>query len=283
MVNDLIGKIKQKDCRIVVGLDPFLDRFPSELQPKNINDKDEIANNILTFNKAIIDAICDIVPAVKPQAAFYEQYGWQGVKTLAETIDYAKSKNLYIILDGKRNDIGSTASGYARAYLSEDAFDADALTVNGFLGSDGITPFLNTGKMIFVLCKTSNPSSGEIQDVRTEEGLTIYEKMAALCEKWGATSEGYSNCGAVVGATYPKQIEEIRSIAPHTFFLIPGYGAQGGKASDLSKAFDKDGDGAIVNSSRGILYAFAKDNNKDFAAAARQAAIAAKGDVNASI
>jgi len=291
MVNVLIEKIREKNNPTVVGLDPFVGKFPKFLVnnhpvcsastrlPKEGNYRnDVVAESILEFNKRIIDATYDIVPAVKPQMAFYEQVGWQGMRALEETVKYAKSKGLFVILDGKRGDIGSTAEGYARAYLTKEGMDADALTVNGYLGSDGIKPFLETGRMIFVLGKTSNPSSGEIQDLDVG-GLTVYERMAELSEELGVRSEEfegrYTNCGLVVGATYPEQIKRIREIAPRTFFLVPGYGAQGGTAEDLKWAFDENGEGAIVNSSRGILYAYEKEgcDERDFAGAARREAI----------
>ena len=279
MVDLLIKKIREKNNPTVVGLDPFIDKFPKHLLKGG--SKEEISNSILEFNKQVIDSVADIVPAVKPQMAFYEQYGWQGMKALEETVKYAKDKGLFVILDGKRGDIGSTAEGYALGYLTEDGMNADSLTVNGYLGTDGIKPFLDTGRMIFVLGKTSNPSSGELQDLHVDE-LAVYEKMAELCEIWGNSAQGYSNCGIVVGATYPEQIKKIREIAPHTFFLVPGYGAQGGKAEDLKWAFDEDGDGAIVNSSRAILYAYLKEgcDEKDFARAARREAIKMKEEIN---
>ena len=279
MVNQLISAIKQKNAPVLVGLDPFVDSFPKSFFKGQT--KDDIAESILEFNKAIIDSVYDIIPAVKPQSAFYEQYGWQGVKALEETVAYAKSKGLFVIFDGKRNDIGSTAAGYAKAFLTESGVNADALTVNGYLGNDGIKPFLETGKMIFVLAKTSNPSSGELQDRKLDDGTTVYETMARLTAKW-SSGEPYSNCGIVVGATYPEQIAELRAKLPNTFFLIPGYGAQGGKACDIAQAFDSDGMGAIVNSSRGILYAYKKEENcseADFAGAARRAVIKMRDDI----
>lgn len=193
------------------------------------------------FNKALIDALYDIVPAVKPQAAYYEQYGWPGVKALAKTIAYAREKGMFVITDGKRNDIGATMQAYTNAYLGGvtvggqqlEAFGADALTVNGYLGTDGIAPLLKTcrekDKGIFVLVKTSNPSSGELQDLPMADGRPLYRVMGELCEKWGSEAigpSGYSDVGAVVGATYPQQLSELRKALPHTFFLVPGYGAK---------------------------------------------------------
>jgi len=290
MIETLIKKIREKNNPTVVGLDPFYNQIPNFL--KKSNSKKDIADCIIAFNKQIIDSVYDIVPAVKPQMAFYEQYGIEGMRALEETVTYAKSKDLFVILDGKRGDIGSTAEGYAKAYLTSDGMDADALTVNGYLGTDGIKPFLDTGRMIFVLGKTSNPSSGELQDLLVG-GDAVYEKMALLCETWGGTSLRderseawqsiqYSNCGIVVGATYPEQLKRIREIAPHTFFLVPGYGAQGGNAASLKGAFDENGEGAIVNSSRAILYAYQNEgcDEKDFAGAARREALRMKEELN---
>lgn len=293
------GIIKTKNPT-VAGLDPKLDYVPSyikeEAYSKYGKTLEGAANALLSFNKALIDALCDIVPAVKPQAAYYEIYGWQGVKTLCETIAYAKQKGMFVITDGKRNDIGTTMQAYATAHLGTtmvegealEAFGADALTVNGYLGIDGINPLLNicaeNDKGIFVLVKTSNPSSGELQDQELESGETVYSAMGRMCEEWGAElrgKNGYSAVGSVVGATYPKQLEELRKALPHTFFLVPGYGAQGGGAKDVAPAFDKDGLGAIINSSRGIMCAYKKEgcDEKDFAAAARREAIRMRDEI----
>ncbi|MCL2077688.1 MAG: orotidine-5'-phosphate decarboxylase [Oscillospiraceae bacterium] len=299
----LIEKIVKTQNPTVVGLDPKLEYVPEFIKKKafvkyGMNPKGA-AKAILKFNKGIIDAIYDIVPAVKPQLAFYEMLGVEGVKAFHKTIVYAKERGLYVIADGKRNDIGSTAEGYAAAYLGKikigeelySPFPVDALTVNGYLGSDGIMPFTDACKKydkgIFVLVKTSNPSSGELQDkvvgkvTGFADGDTIYEIMGRMCEKWGAAGKkryGYSGVGAVVGATYPEQIKELREMLPYTFFLIPGYGAQGGRAEDLKSAFDKNGLGGIVNSSRAIMCAYQKEkcNQKDFAEAARREALKMK-------
>ena len=236
------------------------------------------------------------MPAVKPQAAYYEMYGWQGVRTLAETIAYAREKGMYVITDGKRNDIGATMTAYAAAHLGTTdvegeevaAFGADALTVNGYLGTDGIAPLLEVcgkeDKGIFVLVKTSNPSSGELQDRKLEDGQTVYRAMGAMCEGWGEKlpgKYGYSGVGCVVGATYPAQLEELRAALPHTFFLVPGYGAQGGGAADVAPAFDTNGLGAIVNSSRGIMCAWQKEkcDGADYAGAARREAIRMRDEI----
>jgi len=291
----LIRNIEKTGNPIVAGLDPTLEYIPEQVKAAAFaqfgNTLEAAAEAILTYNKVLIDALADIVPAVKPQCAYYERFGWQGVRALAETIKYAQLKGMYVITDGKRNDIGSTMSAYADAHLGTvevngktfTPFGADALTVNGYLGSDCIQPCLESGKDIFVLCKTSNPSSGELQDLPLA-GTPLYAAMGDWCEKWGESSRGeygYSNVGAVVGATYPAQLSELRKRLPHTFFLVPGYGAQGGAAADIAGAFDKNGRGAIVNSSRAILCAWQKAGTPDdFAGAARAEAIAMGNALN---
>lgn len=293
----LIQGILDKINPTVVGLDPKLDYIPEPVKKEAFSTYGETlegaAEAFLAFNKGIIDSVHEIVPAVKPQAAFYEALGWQGVRVLVETIAYARKKGLFVILDGKRNDIGSTMAGYADAYLGQTQvgkslytpFDADALTVNGYLGSDGINPLLQVcgerDRAIFVLAKTSNPSSGELQD-KIVDGTPVYRQMGNLCEAWGEANRGkwgYSSVGAVVGATYPKQLQELREALPHTFFLVPGYGAQGGGAEDVIPAFDSRGLGAVVNSSRGILCAWKKEGTDDFAGAARREAIRMRDDI----
>lgn len=290
----LIEKIVEKQNPTVAGLDPKLSYIPDfikeEAFAKYGKTLEGAAEAILVYNKALIDALCDIVPAVKPQAAYYEMYGWQGVRALTETIAYAKSKGMFVITDGKRNDIGTTMEAYATAHLGVTdvdgteaaAFGANALTVNGYLGADGIVPVINVSKKMdtgmFVLVKTSNPSSGELQNLELEGSETIYLHMGNLCEEWGKElmgKYGYSGVGAVVGATYPQQLTELRKELTHTFFLVPGYGAQGGTAKDIAGAFDSNGLGAIVNSSRGIMCAWQKEDGckpEDFAAAARREA-----------
>lgn len=295
----LIEKIAQMQNPSVVGLDSLLDYIPQHIKDEKFatygDTFDAAAQSILEYNKAIIDQICDIVPAVKPQAAYYEMYSWQGMWALCETVKYAQEKGMIVIMDGKRNDIGSTMQAYAKAHLGTStvngkelsAFGSDMLTVNGYLGSDGVNPLLpicdEQDKGIFVLVKTSNPSSGELQDQKIGD-KSIYETMGAMCEQWGSQTEnnyGYSRIGAVVGATYPEQLAEMRQKMPHTFFLVPGYGAQGGGANDVAGAFDKNGLGAIVNSSRAILTAWKKagTDGKDFAEQARKAALAMKEDI----
>jgi len=300
----LIEKIVEKQNPTVAGLDPKLDYVPQSIKSacfeKYGKTLEGAAAALLEFNKAIIDEIYDIVPAIKPQAAYYEMYGWQGVKALADTIAYAQSKGMFVMTDGKRNDIGTTMEAYAAAHLGTtvvdgeeiSAFGADALTVNGYLGTDGIKPLCKICKKgdkgIFVLVKTSNPSSGELQDMKLENGATVYEQMGRMCESWGEElpgKYGYSGVGAVVGATYPDQLLEMRQKAPHTFFLVPGYGAQGGGAEDAKNAFDKNGLGAIINSSRGIMCAWKKQGltEDDFAKAARNEALRMKDDILSTI
>ena len=300
----LIRRILELKNPTVVGLDPTLAYLPAQVKEKAFSaygkTLEGAAAAYLEFNRAIIDAVCDIVPAVKPQCAYYELLGWQGMKCLAETIAYARKKGMYVITDGKRNDIGSTMQAYAAAHLGEldlegvrcVPFGADALTVNGYLGSDGIRPLLDLiggqeDKAIFVLAKTSNPSSGELQD-RLIEGEPVYAAMGAMCEQWGEASRGsygYSQVGAVVGATYPEQLALLRRKLPHTFFLVPGYGAQGGGAQDVAGAFDENGLGAIVNSSRAILTAWKKEGwtGDTYAQAARAEAIRMRDDINSAI
>lgn len=289
----LIQAIAEKQNSTVVGLDPKLSYIPSYIKEEAFTAHGKTlegaAQALLVYNKGLIDALCDIVPAVKPQAAYYEMYGWQGVRTLAETIAYAKEKGLFVITDGKRNDIGSTMEAYATAHLGvtalegeqAEAFGGDALTVNGYLGTDGISPVVEVcrqyDKGMFVLVKTSNPSSGELQNQSLEGAESVYLHMGMLCEKWGEDlmgKYGYSGVGAVVGATYPEQLTELRKELKHTFFLVPGYGAQGGTAEDIAGAFDTNGLGAIVNSSRGIMCAWQKEgcDETEFAQAARREA-----------
>jgi len=300
----MIEKIVETQNPTVAGLDPKLAYIPNYILDAAVEKYgktlEAAAAALVVYNKGLIDALCDIVPAVKPQAAYYEMYGWQGVKALAETIAYAREKGMFVITDGKRNDIGATMEAYATAHLGTtdvfgepvDAFGADALTVNGYLGTDGIKPLLNVcgekDKGIFVLVKTSNPSSGELQDQKMESGKSVYETMGEFCETWGEAvmgKYGYSGVGAVVGATYPAQLGEMREKAPHTFFLVPGYGAQGGAADDVAPAFDKNGLGAIVNSSRGIMCAWQKEkcDEHDYAQAARREAIRMRDQIVARI
>ena len=299
IIDRLIDRIKELDNPTVAGLDTNFDYLPEDMRA-GVKDFKGAADAVLEFNRRLVDSICDIVPAVKVQIAYYEMYGLEGMRAFAETVRYASEKGMLVMTDAKRNDIGATAECYAKAYLGETkvadaahtAFDSDFLTVNGYLGSDGIKPFLGLmekrDKGIFVLVKTSNKSSGELQDLRLENGKTVYEYMGGLVEEWGSSSigkYGYSAVGAVVGATHPEQARILRGEMPHTFFLIPGYGAQGGTADDLKVCFDKDGLGGIVNSSRGILCAYRQEKYAGLAfdAAARQACIDMKNDLNRAI
>lgn len=296
MIDVLIEKINERKNPTVAGLDPKLDYVPEEMKAAAFKEYGETfegaAQAILQFNKTLIDALCDIVPAVKPQSAYYEMYGVPGIQCLYETIAYAKKAGMYVILDAKRGDIGATSEAYAKAYLGkteiagveQEAFGADCLTVNPYLGTDGIKPFTDQcaahQKGIFALVKTSNKSSGELQDLKSE-GRYIYEHMADLVKEWGSDLigiHGYSSVGAVVGATYPEQAEALRRQMPHTYFLVPGYGAQGGKAEDVAKSFNKDGLGAIVNASRSIMCAYQK-NGGTLGDAARQEAIRMRDDI----
>lgn len=295
----LIEGIVKMQNPTVAGLDPRLDFIPEYIKEAAIfgcsSPLDGAAKAVLEYNKGLIDALYDIVPAIKPQAAYYEMYGWQGVKALSDTVAYAKSKGMFVITDGKRNDIGSTMEAYAAAHLGAVKingidyipFGADALTVNGYLGTDGITPLLTICAKhdcgIFVLAKTSNPSSGELQDKKID-GVPVYRIMGDMCETWGEMlpgKYGYSGVGAVVGATYPEQLKELRSALKHTFFLVPGYGAQGGGALDVISAFDERGLGAIVNSSRAIMCAYQNEgcDERDFAGAARREAIRMRDEI----
>lgn len=293
-------KIREKKTPTVAGLDARIEYVPEYIR-KEAFEKYGVGlkgavEAIWQFNVGLIDALCDIVPAVKPQAAYYENLGWQGMEMLERTIRYAKEKGLFVIADIKRGDIGSTATAYAEGWLSGapiegqvfKSFDADCVTLNGYMGSDSIKPFLEAAKgedkCAFVLVKTSNPGSGELQDVKAADGRTIYEVMGELNEQIAAGTEGkygFTMAGAVTGATYPQQIQDLRSRLPHTFFLVPGYGAQGGTAADVKYAFNEKGHGAIVNSSRGIMCAWKKTggDGHDFKEAARNAAIAMRDDI----
>ena len=292
--------IREKKNPTVAGLDARIEYVPEYIR-KEAFEKYGVGlkgavEAIWQFNVGLIDALCDIVPAVKPQAAYYENLGWQGMEMLERTIRYAKEKGLFVIADIKRGDIGSTATAYAEGWLSGapiegqvfKSFDADCVTLNGYMGSDSIKPFLEAAKgedkCAFVLVKTSNPGSGELQDVKAADGRTIYEVMGELNEQIAAGTEGknaFTMAGAVTGATYPQQIQDLRARLPHTFFLVPGYGTQGGTAADVKYAFNEKGHGAIVNSSRGIMCAWKKTggDGHDFKEAARNAAIAMRDDI----
>ena len=307
MISKLVAAIKQKEAPIVVGLDPVLENIPSKITDSAIAEcgqtLEAAGEAILKYNKALIDAIYELVPAVKPQIAMYEQYGLPGLKAFTETVNYSRSKGLIVIGDVKRGDIGSTSTAYASAHLgkvkvgdrSVPVFDEDFCTVNPYLGSDGIRPFIDVcnenDRGIFILVKTSNPSSGEFQDrVLRDQDSTLYEAVGIKVNEWAALSMdgAYSNVGAVVGATYPKMGEILRRIMPKSYILVPGYGAQGGTGKDLKPFFDADGLGAIVNSSRGIIAAYKKDKyskfgEDGFADAARAAVLDMREDIRRNI
>ena len=281
MINKLVSKIQKLNAPVVVGLDPMLDYVPEFIRKKAYAEYGETlkgaAEAIFEYNKGIIDATYDLIPAVKPQIAMYEQFGIEGLHAFKKTVDYAKSKALVVIGDIKRGDIGSTSSAYAVGHLGGvkvgntlcRAFDENFITVNPYLGSDGVNPFIDVcreeGKGIFVLVKTSNPSSGEFQDKLTDS-RPLYELVGEQVAKWGEThmGESYSYVGAVVGATYPEMGKILRKLMPKTYILVPGYGAQGGKAADLAPYFNEDGLGAIVNSSRGIIAAYKQEKYKEY-------------------
>lgn len=299
MIDKLTEKIIAMQNPSCVGLDVDFGYLP-ESMTCGVTTLAQAANSILEFNRKIIDNVYDVVPAVKLQSAYYEMYGYYGVGTFGQTIAYAHKKGLFVIADCKRNDIGSTARCYSTAYLGKTkvgeksigAFAADMLTVNGYLGSDGINPFIedikNYDKSIFILVKTSNPSSGELQNLKLDNGKFIYEQMGELVGKWGEKfvgKYGYSEVGAVVGATHPEEAARLRAQLPQTFFLIPGYGAQGGSAEMLKVCFDKHGLGGIVNSSRGILCAYKKPEyaGMTYFEAARAAALDMRKDLQNAI
>ena len=257
----LIASVRKKSSCLVVGLDPCLERLPGELKVGASASRAAAADALLAFNVQVLEATADYIAAVKPQVAFYERLGWEGFRAFERTVRTAQEMGLPVIADMKRGDIGSTAAAYAQACFEE--IGADAVTVNAYLGSDGVRPFLeyvSAGKGIYVLVKTSNPSSRELQD-RDAGGAKVYERMAELVAEWGADSigeSGYSAVGAVVGATYPEEVARLRGLMPGTPLLLPGYGAQGASAEDCRPAFDAGGLGAVVNSSRGIIFAYEK-------------------------
>lgn len=302
MIDILVEKIKKTNNPTVVGLDPRLEYIPEHIKEEAFNlygkTPKAVAEAFLRFNKEIIDEIYDLVPAVKPQIAMYEEYGFEGVKAYIDTIKYAKEKGLIVIGDIKRGDITSTAKAYSNAHIGRTTidseehriFDHDFITLNPYMGYDSIEPYIddcrNYNKGIIVLVKTSNPNSGQLQNLDVG-GELLYERVGKLVSQWGEDligESGYSKVCAVVGATHPEEGKKLRSLMPHTFFLVPGYGAQGGKAEDLRGIFDQDGLGAIINSSRGIITAYKNDKYKEFsskehAKAARQAVIHMKNDL----
>lgn len=311
MIDKLIENIKKKQAPVMVGLDPTMKLVPEHIKQKAFAEYGETlkgaAEAVWMYNKGIVDAVHDLIPAVKPQIAMYEQFGVEGVIAYQKTVEYCKQKGLVVVGDIKRGDIGSTSEAYAVGHLGQvqvgstmcRGFDEDFVTVNPYLGSDGVTPFIKVcgeeKKGIFVLVKTSNPSSGEFQDrlVRCggenpgqEEDRPLYEIVGEQVAAWGAACMGdsYSYVGAVVGATYPEQGRILRKIMPKAYILVPGYGAQGGKGADLVHFFDEDGLGAIVNSSRGIIAAYQQEQYaqygaENFADASRAAVLAMKEDI----
>ena len=304
-IDRLQERINELQNPTVVGLDPALEHIPPQILERYIASHGETleaaALAVSLWAVELIDALCDIVPAVKLQCAYYEALGPHGALALKMTIDYAKSKGMYVICDGKRNDIGSTAQAYSAAYLGTvkvgsvelRPFDADALTINAYLGMDSIKPFIEMAvkydKAVFALVKTSNPSAGELQDLQVIQGQgdqgTVYTAVGDMIERISAGTigrYGYTCVGAVVGATYPEETEFLRKRLKHTFFLVPGYGAQGGCASDAARAFDEKGHGAIVNSSRGIIAAWKKSGG-DYAAAARAEALRMRDELRCAI
>lgn len=305
MINKLIQKIQKTSAPIVVGLDPMLNYIPEHIQKKAFAEYGETlegaAEAIWQYNKGIVDATYDLIPAVKPQIAMYEQFGIEGLKAFKKTVDYCKSKDLVVIGDIKRGDIGSTSAAYAVGHLgsvqvgskSYVPFDEDFATVNPYLGSDGVKPFIEVCKEhkkgLFILVKTSNPSSGEFQD-QLIDGRPLYELVGEQVARWGEEHMGdaYSYIGAVVGATYPEMGKILRKLMPKTFILVPGYGAQGGRGADLVHFFNEDGLGAIVNSSRGIIAAYKQDQYSSFGAenyadASRQAVMDMVADIDGAL
>lgn len=305
MINKLVEKIRKTNAPVVAGLDPMLSYIPGYIKEKAFSELGETlegaAEAIWQFNKGIVDAIYDLIPAVKPQIAMYEQFGIPGLMVYKNTIDYCREKGLIVIGDIKRGDIGSTSAAYATGHLGKvqvgsrkyAAFDEDFATVNPYFGTDGVKPFIDVCKEekkgIFILVKTSNPSSGEFQD-RIVEGRPLYEWVGEKVAQWGEEFMGdsYSYVGAVAGATYPEMGKTLRKIMPKIFILVPGYGAQGGKGADLVPFFNPDGLGAIVNSSRGIIAAYKQEKyasfgERNYADASRQAVKDMIADINGAL
>ena len=301
-VDRLVKQVKEKKCNVVVGIDPRLELIPRFIQERHFQQQGKtlkaIEEILWEFSKEIIDQVWDIVPAIKPQIAFYEQYGIEGMSAYRRVCQYAKQKGLLVIGDIKRGDIGTTSKAYANGHLgrtivegeSFEAFTVDAVTVNPYLGDDCLKEFMEDvvegNKGMFVLVKTSNPSSVQLQDLESE-GKKIYEVVAGMVAAWSDQalgSYGYSSVGAVVGATYPEQGERLRTLMPNTYFLVPGYGAQGAKAEDIIPCFNEDGLGAIINSSRDIIFAYLKKEQNwredQYGEAARAAALHMREDIN---
>lgn len=278
--NRLMQWVEEKNSAVVVGIDPVIDRFPVEIRESDMTTGEKLT----VFGKAVIDGVWDLVPAVKLQIAYFEAYGLEGMRAFRDLIRYARQKGLFVIADVKRGDIGSTAQAYARAYLEPGAdFEVDAVTINPYLGDDSNAPFYEMakahGKGVFVLVKTSNPSSGQFQNLECG-GRKLYEQVAGrIVDHPVNEGTGFAPVGAVVGATYPEQIDEMRQLMDRHVFLIPGYGAQGGRGEDIRGAFDERGLGAVINSSRGIIYAYEK-TGQDISTAAREAVVAMNADLN---
>ena len=304
IIDVLIEKIIETKNPTVIGVDTRYDMVPNCVKCKYSTDIKGMCDAMLEYSKVLIDNTYDIVPSVKLQSAYFEMYGIEGIKVFKQMIDYCKEKGMIVMVDAKRGDIGSTSKGYSNAYLGkneidgkkEGIFNTDFLTVNPYMGTDCVMPFIEDckeyDKGIFVLVKTSNKSSGEIQDLVTTDGDTIYQRVGKLVSKWGEDligEHGYSSVAAVVGATYPAQLQELREIMPHTFFLIPGYGAQGGKAEDIALAFDRNGLGGIVNATRSLMCAYKSDRWKDkfteeqYGEATRAEAIRMRDELNNAI
>lgn len=304
MMDKLIEKIKEMDNPTVIGLDPRYEIIPECIKYKYSKDLEGYAKASIEFCKALIDTTYDIIPAVKLQLAYFEMLGPDGLKAFEEVNNYAKNKGMIVMADAKRGDIGSTSQGYSNAFLGKtpmdeelkNVYDVDYITLNPYMGTDCVKPFIDDSKKynkgVFILVKTSNKSSGELQDLKLENGKKIYEHVIGLVEDWGIELRGkygYSSVSAVVGATYPKQLKELRKLAPHTFFLIPGYGAQGGKAEDIALGFDKNGLGGIVNATRSLMSAYksemwkTKYKEEDFALATRAEAIRMRDELNSAI
>jgi orotidine-5'-phosphate decarboxylase len=283
----LIQQVIAKDSRCIVGLDPRVEQMPAFLRASGPYAA------ITAFHELVIDAVADLVPAVKPQLAFFEQYGVAGMQAFENTVLKAKQRGLLVIADGKRNDISSTAEAYANAYLGPDAFDCDALTVTPYLGRDSLVPFVEAckkhNKGLFVILKTSNPGSKDFEDqALAETGRPLYEKIAGVLNELGdglVGASGYSSIGAVIGATFPEEGRRLRALMPKALILVPGYGAQGGSANEAAECFNEDGLGAVVNSSRGITYAFGDPDisREAFTRSVRENTLRMIGDVNAAV
>lgn len=301
----LSKRIQETGNPAIMGLDPVLDYIPDSIlsyfRAQCTDPAMASGLAIYEFNRRLIDGVADLIPAIKPQLAYYEQYGVHGLEALRQTIHYAQGKGMLVVADGKRNDIGSTAEAYARAWLGETLLidgssaaihGADALTVNAYLGLDGIQPFIDLcqrgGKGIFILVRTSNPSAGDLQDLILSDGRPVYEAMASKVAEWGEALTGncgYSSVGAVVGATWPLQASRLRKLMPKTLILVPGYGAQGATAEDAANSFGPDGGGAIVNASRSLMMAWKKQqmDHEEFDQAARREALRMKADLRQAL